>query len=203
MAFDERRQVTDAIAQMRLRHALVRSVNFDGNSDGGAELFVMTIRAFLPNCTVEVVVQDFQGSRSAMEIVFDARSNILNRNFETVPRLYDAARVGSDYGRYQMMLRHASLAVGDSDQIGHHVGTRRDRCRDRRDPRSPARARRRDTNRVQYLRPSPDHLAIRKYYNPGGVCADLRLGRELGFRHVESGALVSSRYHADEGVVAL
>ena len=111
--YDEPRRVADAIAQMGLRHAVVTSVNRDDRSDGGADLFAMKIRAIrvrLPDCTVEVLVPDLQGSRSAMGIVLAARPNILNHNIETVPRLYHAVRVGSDYGRSLMRLRHANSA---------------------------------------------------------------------------------------------
>ena len=205
--YDEPRRVADAIAQMGLRHAVVTSVNRDDRSDGGAELFAMTIRAIrerLPDCTVEVLVPDFQGSRAAMDIVLDARPNILNHNIETVPRLYHTVRVGSDYGRSLMMLRHASSArpaiptkSGVMLGLGETNAEIYDTLSDLRE------------NGVeiltvgQYLRPSPDHLAIQKYYTPEEFERIREHGRQLGFRHVEAGALVRSSYHADEGVRAL
>ena len=205
--YDEPRRVADAIAQMGLRHAVVTSVNRDDRPDGGAELFAMTIRAIrarLPDCTVEVLVPDFQGSRSAMDIVLDARPNILNHNIETVPRLYRAVRVGSDYSRSLMMLRHAGSArpaIPTKSGIMLGLGETDDEI---------------DATLVdlrqhgveiltvgQYLRPSPEHLAIQKYYTPGEFERIREHGRRLGFRHVESGALVRSSYHADEGLDAL
>ena len=205
--YDEPRRVADAIAQMGLRHAVVTSVNRDDRSDGGAELFAMTIRAIrarLPDCTVEVLVPDFQGSRSAMDMVLDARPNILNHNIETVPRLYRTVRVGSDYRRSLMMLRHASsarpgiptksgimLGLGETDaEIYDTLGDLREHGVE-------------ILTVGQYLRPSLDHLAIQKYYTPEEFERIREHGDRLGFRHVESGALVRSSYHADEGVVAL
>ena len=205
--YDEPRRVAEAVAWMGLRHAVVTSVNRDDRADGGAELFAMTIRAVrerLPECSVEVLVPDFQGSREALDIVLDARPDVLNHNVETVPRLYRTVRVGSDYARSLGMLRHAKdacpsmptksgLMLGLSES-GEEV---RSALRDLRGH---------DVDIVtigQYLRPSPDHLAIQKYYAPEEF-ADLgAYARKLGFRHVESGALVRSSYHADEGVDAL
>ena len=205
--YDEPRRVADAIAQMGLRHAVVTSVNRDDRSDGGAELFAMTIRAIrarLPDCTVDVLVPDFQGSRSAMDIVLDARPNILNHNIETVPRLYRTVRVGSDYRRSLMMLRHAGsarpaiptksgimLGLGETDaEIYDTLGDLREHGVE-------------ILTVGQYLRPSSDHLAIQKYYTPEEFERIREHGYRLGFRHVESGALVRSSYHADEGVHAL
>lgn len=205
--YDEPRRVADAIAQMGLRHAVVTSVNRDDRPDGGAELFAMTIRAIrarLPDCTVEVLVPDFQGSRSAMDVVLDARPNILNHNIETVPRLYRTVRVGSDYGRSLMMLRHAGsarpaiptksgimLGLGETDaEIYETLGDLHEHGVE-------------ILTVGQYLRPSADHLAIQKYYAPEEFERIREHGYRLGFRHVESGALVRSSYHADEGVDAL
>ncbi len=205
--YDEPRRVADAIAQMGLRHAVVTSVNRDDRADGGAELFAMTIRAIrerLPDCTVEVLVPDFQGTRSALDIVLDARPDILNHNIETVPRLYRTVRVGSDYARSLAMLRHAGsvrpaiptksgimLGLGETDaEIFATLADLREHGVD-------------ILTVGQYLRPSPDHLAIQKYYAPEEFERIREHGRQLGFRHVESGALVRSSYHADEGVDAL
>ena len=205
--YDEPRRVADAIAQMGLRHAVVTSVNRDDRADGGAELFAMTIRAIrerMPDCTVEVLVPDFQGSRSAMDIVLDARPNILNHNIETVPRLYRTVRVGSDYARSLTMLRHAGsalpaiptksgimLGLGETDaEIFATLADLREHGVE-------------ILTVGQYLRPSPDHLAIQKYYTPVEFERIRERGHRLGFRHVESGALVRSSYHADEGVDAL
>ena len=205
--YDEPRRVADAVARMGLRHAVVTSVNRDDRSDGGAELFAMTIRAIrgsVPGCGVEVLVPDFQGSRAAMDIVLDARPDILNHNVETVSRLYRVVRAGSDYHRSLEMLRYAKSALpsvptksGIMVGLGETRGEIRATMRDLRDHGV-------DILTVgQYLRPSSDHLAIHKYYSPEEFESIRDYGRRLGFGHVESGALVRSSYHADEGVEAL
>ncbi len=205
--YDEPRRVADAVARMGLRHAVVTSVNRDDRHDGGAELFAMTIRAIranVPGCGVEVLVPDFQGSRVAMDIVLDARPDILNHNVETVSRLYRVVRAGSSYRRSLGMLRYAKSALpsvptksGIMVGLGESVGEIHDTMRDLRDHGV-------DILTVgQYLRPSPDHLAIQKYYSPEEFDAIRDYGLRLGFAHVESGALVRSSYHADEGVAAL
>ena len=139
-----------------------------------------------------------------MDTVLDASPNILNHNIETVPRLYRTVRVGSDYGRSLMMLQHASstrpsiptksgimLGLGESDaEIHATLGDLREHGVE-------------ILTVGQYLRPSPDHLAIQKYYSPEEFERIREHGYRLGFRHVESGALVRSSYHADEGVDAL
>lgn len=205
--YDEPRRVADAIAQMSLRHAVITSVNRDDRADGGAELFAMTIRAIrnrLPGCSVEVLVPDFQGSRPAMDTVLEARPDILNHNVETVPRLYRTVRVGSDYRRSLAMLRYAKqarpsmptksgimLGLGETlQEIGATMRDLRDHAVD-------------ILTAGQYLRPSPDHLAIQKYYAPEEFEELRELGLRLGFRHVQSGPLVRSSYHADMGVEAL
>ena len=205
--YDEPRRVADAIAQMGLRHAVITSVNRDDRADGGAQLFAMTIRAIrqrVPSCSVEVLVPDFQGSRPAMEIVLDAEPDILNHNVETVPRLYRTVRIGSDYRRSLGMLRYAKkqrpsmptksgimLGLGESLHEVHKA------FRDLRDHGV-------DIVTVgQYLRPSADHLAIQRYYTPQEFEALREYGYGLGFGHVESGALVRSSYHADEGIDAV
>lgn len=205
--YDEPNRVAHAVARLGLRHAVVTSVNRDDRSDGGAELFAMTIRAIrerLPDCTVEVLVPDFQGSRAAMDTVLEARPDILNHNVETVARLYRTVRAGSDYRRSLGMLKHAKARApriptksGIMLGLGETPDEVRGALRDLRDH---------DVDILtvgQYLRPSEDHLAIQKFYQPEEFADVKEFGLGLGFRHVEAGALVRSSYHADEGVDAL
>ena len=100
--YDEPQRVAEAVAAMGLKFAVITSVNRDDREDGGAELFALTIRAIrerVPGCGVEVLIPDFQGSREAVEIVMDARPDVLNHNTETVPRLYRQVRLGARYER--------------------------------------------------------------------------------------------------------
>jgi len=202
--YDEPRRVAEACRALGLKFAVVTSVNRDDRKDGGAELFALTIRAIRelnPGCGVEVLVPDFQGSHSAMDIVLDAAPDVLNHNTETVPRLYRQVRLGARYERSLDILAYAKrmrpeiptksglmLGLGETPQ--EVLGVMRD-------------LRESQVNVLtlgQYLRPSPKHLPILRYV-PQEEFDDLkRLGYELGFRHVESGPLVRSSYHAADAV---
>src|SRR5437867_1198193 len=124
--YDEPRRVAEAIAAMGLRYAVVTSVNRDDRKDGGAELFAMTICAIrdrVRGCRVEVLIPDFQGSREALEIVLDARPDVLNHNTETVPRLYRQVRLGARYDRSVALLARAKqVSTGIPVKSGLMVG---------------------------------------------------------------------------------
>src|SRR5258707_8188916 len=124
--YDEPRRVAEACVALGLKYAVITSVNRDDRKDGGAELFAMTIAAIrerIPDCRVEVLVPDFQGSRAAMEIVMNARPDVLNHNTETVPRLYRQVRLGARYERSLEMLEYAkSLRPNIPAKSGLMVG---------------------------------------------------------------------------------
>jgi lipoic acid synthetase len=203
--YDEPRRVAEAVATLGLKFAVITSVNRDDRKDGGAELFALTIRAIrdrLPNCGVEVLVPDFQGSHKALEIVLEARPSILNHNTETVPRLYRQVRMGARYERSLDILAHVKRAsTGIPSKSGLMLGlgeTIDEVLQVMRDLRSA------DVDILtlgQYLRPSPKHLPILRYVAPEEFVALKKAGYEMGFKHVESGALVRSSYHAEESVV--
>jgi lipoic acid synthetase len=202
--YDEPRRVAEAVAAMGLRYAVVTSVNRDDRTDGGAELFAMTIRAIrdrIPGCKVEVLVPDFQGSHPAMDTVMEAAPDVLNHNTETVPRLYRQVRLGARYERSLDMLAYAKkiapqtpvksgvmLGLGETPQELRQV------MRDLRDHQVDI------LTLGQYLRPSPKHLPIVRYVPPAEFEELHREGMAMGFAHVEAGPLVRSSYHADEAV---
>ena len=201
---DEPRRVAEAVETMGLRYAVVTSVNRDDRKDGGAELFAMTIRAIrerIPGCQIEVLVPDFQGKHEALDIVMEARPDVLNHNTETVPRLYRQVRLGARYERSLDMLKYSKmLAPGVPTKSGVMLGlgeTHDEVVQVMRDLRAA------DVDILtlgQYLQPSKKHLPLIEYI-PLEEFAELkRLGGEMGFRHVESGPLVRSSYHADEAV---
>jgi len=202
--YDEPRRVAEACAALGLKFAVITSVNRDDRKDGGAELFALTIRAIrerVAGCGVEVLVPDFQGSHAAMDIVLEAAPEILNHNTETVPRLYRQVRLGARYERSLDMLAYAKqsrpeiptksglmLGLGETLEEVHQV------MRD-------LRASNVDILTLgQYLRPSPKHLPIIRYVSVEEFAELKRLGLEMGFRHVESGPLVRSSYHAADAV---
>jgi lipoic acid synthetase len=201
---DEPRRVAEAVAQMGLRFAVVTSVNRDDQPDGGASLFAATIHAIrerVPGCGVEVLVPDFQGSREAMDIVLDARPDVLNHNTETVPRLYKQVRLGARFERSLEMLAYAKQKaprIPTKSGLMLGLGETLDEVRD------TMRALREHHVDIvtlgQYLRPSVKHLPIVRYVPPAEFAALKDFGLALGFQHVESGALVRSSYHASEAV---
>jgi len=199
---DEPRRVADAVERMGLRHAVITSVNRDDQPDGGAGGFVATIREIrsrVPGCAVEVLIPDFKGNWAALELVLNARPDILNHNTETIPRLYRTVRAGASFERSLELLRRSrqsGLLTKSGIMVG--LGEEWDEILD-----CLRRIRQAGTDVLtvgQYLRPSPDHLPIRRYYTPEEFAELGRLAREMGYSHVESGPLVRSSYHAEEQV---
>jgi lipoic acid synthetase len=199
---DEPRRVAEAIATMRLKHAVITSVNRDEQKDGAAWSFAETIRLVrekVPGCAIEVLIPDFKGNWAALRVVLDARPDILNHNTETVPRLYRKVRPGANFKRSLELLsrsKDAGLLTKSGIMVG--LGEEWDEILE---TIRAIRESRVDVLTVgQYLRPSLDHLPILKYYTPAEFSALREFGLKVGFGHVESGPLVRSSYHADEQV---
>ena len=173
---------------MGLRHAVVTSVNRDDQPDGGAGIFAATIReirARVPGCAVEVLIPDFKGRWEALQVVLEARPDVLNHNVETVPRLYREARSGASFPRSLELLKR-SKAAGLLTKSGVMVGLGEERAEVEETLRA-IRASGTDILTVgQYLRPSPQHLPVRRYYSPGGVrgAPDVRARPRLRARRV-------------------
>ncbi|MFI5087199.1 MAG: lipoyl synthase [Terriglobales bacterium] len=200
--FDEPRRVADAVAQLGLKYTVVTSVNRDDDNLGGARVFAMTIeeiRRVAPDCRVEVLIPDFQGHDDCLQAVLDARPDILNHNTETVPRLYRVARSGARYERTLRLLgRSKEIAPQTVSKSGLMVGlgeTTEELLQVFRD----LAERNVDILTVgQYLRPSRDHLPIARLAPPEEFRFLKEEALKMGFRHVESGPLVRSSYHAHE-----
>ncbi len=200
--WEEPRRVAEAVAKLGLKHAVVTSVTRDDDNLGGARIFAETIREIresTPGCRVEVLIPDFQGLDEALEIVLDARPDVLNHNTETVPRLYRVVRSGARYERSLRLLETAKrLSPGMVTKSGVMVGlgeTMEELVRVFYDLGSRAV----DILTVgQYLRPSRDHLPIARFYTPEEFHSLKEEALRSGFRHVESGPLVRSSYHAHE-----
>jgi lipoyl synthase len=200
--WDEPARVAEAIRMLGLKHAVVTSVNRDDDNLGGASIFAETIRqirSLAADCRVEVLIPDFQGVDEALRIVLDAKPDILNHNTETVPRLYRVARSGARYERTLNLLANAKkfsprmvtktgLMVGLGETTSELIEVFRDLGERKVDILSIG----------QYLRPSRDHLPIARYYAPHEFQYLKDEALRFGFRHVESGPLVRSSYHAHE-----
>jgi lipoic acid synthetase len=197
---DEPRRVAEAARKMGLSHVVVTSVNRDDLPDGGAAHFAATVRALKqlnPGCTVEVLTPDFQGDEAAVELVAQSPIEIYNHNTETVPRLYKRVRPGAKYERSLRVLQKAKetraslktktgLMVGLGETYEELLAVFGD-----------LRAVECDILTLgQYLRPSKEQLPIERYVHPDEFAALRQEALKLGFRHVESGPLVRSSYHA-------
>ncbi len=202
----EPERVASAAAEMQLRHVVLTSVDRDDLPDFGAWAFAETIRQLhdkVDGCSVEVLVPDFQGRESSIRTVLEARPEIYNHNTETVPRLYKKARPGGRYERVMGIFRaskqiapdiptKSGMILGMGETIPEIVEVMKD-------------LRAVDVDILtlgQYLRPSDSHIALDRYYTPEEFRELYRIGMSLGFRHVESGPLVRSSYHAWEQVQA-
>jgi lipoic acid synthetase len=201
---DEPARLAQAVTRMALRHVVITSVDRDDLPNGGAEAFagcVTEIRRHLPDTSIELLIPDFKGSDTALRIVVDARPDILNHNLETVERLYRIARPGGRYDRALRLLRRAGEMAPDlltKSGIICGLGEEWDELlvamRDLREQGVDI------LTLGQYLRPSNGHLPVARFYTPAEFAELRRLGREMGYRHVEAGPLVRSSYHAWEQV---
>jgi lipoic acid synthetase len=198
--------VADAVATLGLKHAVVTSVNRDDDNLGGARIFAETIRlirGLTPDCHVEVLIPDFQGMDEALRIVLDAKPNVLNHNTESVPRLYRAVRSGARYERTLQLLENAKkISPGVVTKSGVMVGLGED-SEELIDVFRDLGSRGVDILTIgQYLRPSRDHLPIARFYTPDEFVYLKEAALRFGFRHVESGPMVRSSYHAHEQAAA-
>jgi lipoic acid synthetase len=199
-------RLADAVLQMGLKHVVITSVDRDDLPNGGAEVFaacIAEIRLRLPQTSVEVLIPDFKGNPEALRLIVAARPDILNHNLETIARLYRIARPGGRYtralelldGAKEMnpeLLTKSGIICGLGEDWDELLTAMRD-----------LRAARVDILTIgQYLRPSDQHLPIARWYTPDEFAELKRYGMTLGFRHVESGPLVRSSYHAWEQVEA-
>jgi len=197
---EEPRRVAAAVQALGLRHVVITSVNRDELEDGGAAIFAQTItqvRRFSPNCTIEVLVPDFEGNSAAIVTVCNERPEIVNHNIETVRRLFPAIRPQGKYDRsihlldrakQQGMTTKSGLILG----MGETLDEAREVMRNLRSVDC-------DIMTIgQYLQPTREHLPVARFYDPSEFALLKEEGMAMGFRHVESGPLVRSSYHAEQ-----
>ena len=201
--FDEPRRVAEAVATLGLQHAVITSVNRDDDLLGGARAFALVIeeiRRQAPGCRVEVLIPDFQGSQEAIRSVVEARPEVLNHNIESVPRLYRVVRSGARYERSLQLLHYSKKLNpgGGLTKSGVMVGLGEETAELLQVFRDLAAAGCDILTIGQYLRPSRDHLPMARLYTPREFAELKTEALKMGFRHVESGPLVRSSYHAHE-----
>ncbi|MEQ8673038.1 MAG: lipoyl synthase [Aggregatilineales bacterium] len=200
----EPNRVAESVRAMNLRHVVITSVNRDERADGGAPIFAMVIkriRQLQPGCSIEVLIPDFKGSEAALKIVMDAQPEILNHNVETVPRLFKKVQPQDNYewtlatlGNAKKMdplvLTKSGIMVGLGETFDEVVEVMRDLANVGVDILTIG----------QYLQPSKKHLPVERFYLPEEFDKFIEIGKELGFKWVESGPLVRSSYRADQQV---
>jgi lipoic acid synthetase len=201
---DEPRRVGDAVARMGLKHTVITSVNRDELPDGGAAVWAETIRQIRKQASgvsVEVLIPDFCGDWNALQKVLDEKPEILNHNIETVPRLYKTVRPQAKYhrslkllqiARQQGLLTKSGMMLGLGEEAGEIEQVMDDLvaigCE--------------ILTLGQYLQPTAQHLPVERWVHPDEF-ADWKVrGEAKGIRHVESGPLVRSSYHAEKQVKA-
>ena len=194
-------RLAETVKKMELRYCVITSVNRDDLADGGAFIFaacINRIRKESPDCKVEILIPDFGGSRDALARVMDSGPDVLNHNIESTKRVFPRVRPKGDYWRSLDLLANAKeldpaavtksgIIVGMGETVAEVVETMRD-------------LRSVDCDLLtigQYLRPSAKHIAIDRFYHPTEFADLARIGEEMGFKHVASGPLVRSSYHAD------
>lgn len=199
---EEPSRVAGAIKQMGVQHAVITSVNRDELADGGAGIFAETIRQTRvanPGTRVEVLIPDFKGKLELLQLIIDARPDILNHNTETVPSLYRRVRPQGKY-HWTLEVLKESKRQGMTTKTGIMLGLG--------EPREELLATMRDLVEVgvdiltlgQYLQPTKSHLPVDRFVPPAEFDELRELGLQMGFRYVESGPLVRSSYHAERHV---
>jgi len=197
----EPNRIAESVRAMGLRHVVITSVNRDERPDGGAPIFAMVIkriRQLQPGCSIEVLIPDFKGSESALKIVMDAQPEILNHNVETVPRLFKKVQPQDNYAwtlatlgnakkMQPLVLTKSGIMVGLGETFDEVVEVMHDLVNIGVDIMTIG----------QYLQPSKKHLPVERYYTPEEFDKLQALGKEMGFKWVESGPLVRSSYRAD------
>lgn len=195
-------EVAKSIKTMKIKHAVITSVNRDDLPLQGADIWARTIiesKRLNPEVTIEVLIPDFKGDMEILQIVIDAAPDVMNHNVETVPRLYRAIRPQAKYEQSLKVLEYSKangmrtktgIMVGIGEEYDEVIAVMDD-------------LRSIDVDVItigQYLRPSVHHAPVTRYVHPDEFKEYSRIGRELGFTHVESGPLVRSSYHAERHI---
>ena len=200
-------KLSKVVEKMKLKYAVITSVNRDDLVNGGAEVFadcVHQIRKRLPECKIEVLIPDFEGKKSALEIVVGVKPDTINHNIETVRSIFPKVRPKGDYDQSLKLLEavkklnsasitKSGIMVGLGEEIDEIKQTMKDLVSVGCDLLTIG----------QYLQPSSKHIERIKWYTPSEFNELADIGREVGFKHVVSGPLVRSSYHADEQHAAL
>jgi lipoic acid synthetase len=204
LSSSEPKDVAESVKQLGLKYAVITSVTRDDLADGGASIFYETVvetKKLNKNCKVEVLIPDFKGNIDSLKKVISSKPDVINHNIEVVETLFDSIRPEGDYRTSLGLLKNIKKINNDmKTKSGFMVGIGENKeqiIKTMRDLRNA------DVDFLtigQYLQPSKDHAEIKKYYNPKEFEELKRIAINLGFKHVESGPLVRSSYHAQNAL---
>jgi lipoic acid synthetase len=200
--YGEPKRVAESVKKMGVKHAVITSVDRDDMEDGGAEIWANTIRAVKnmnPGVTQETLIPDFDGREDLLKIVCDAKPEVISHNLETTRRLTAQVRTKAKYDTSLKVIEFVGkqgirsksgimLGLGETEEeiIETMQDLRKVNC---------------DVLTIgQYLQPTDDHLPIMEFITPEKFEEYKKIGLEMGFRHVESGPLVRSSYHAEKHI---
>ncbi len=198
--YDEPQKVAEAIYLMKIKHAVITSVDRDELKDGGASIWKSTIRAVKalnPNTTLETLIPDFKGEMHNVQEIVEAAPEIVSHNIETVERLTKQVRMQAKYHRSLSVLRYlkqqgmrtkTGIMLGLGEQKDEVIQTMKDAVENGVDVLTIG----------QYLQPTAKHLAVQRFVHPDEFAELKTIGYEIGFAYVESGPLVRSSYHSDK-----
>jgi lipoic acid synthetase len=194
-------RLAETVRTMGLRFCVITSVNRDDLPDGGAFIFaacIKKVRQQVPGCKIEVLIPDFEGSWLALKKVVDASPEVLNHNIESARRIFPRVRPKGDYGlSLQLLAKAKEIDPGTVTKSGIIVGMG-ETTKEVLETMEDLRAVGCDLLTIgQYLRPSGKHLSVARFYTPDEFAELREAGETMGFKHVASGPLVRSSYHAD------
>ncbi len=201
---DEPRDVAESVKKLDLKYTVITSVTRDDLVDGGASVFhetVKEIKKLNKNCKVEVLIPDFKGSKGALKKVIDAQPDVINHNIEVVEELFPEIRPEGNYRTSLDVLKNIKTIDKDmKTKSGFMAGLGENK---EQILKTMQELREADVDFLtigQYLQPTRQHAEIKKYYTPGEFNEFKKIALALGFKHVESGPLVRSSYHAEKAV---
>jgi lipoic acid synthetase len=201
---DEPKDVAESVKELGLKYVVITSVTRDDLEDGGADIFYKTIKEIKKlnlNVIIEVLIPDFNGNISSLKKVIDAKPDVINHNIEVVENLFADIRPQGNYETSLKILKEIkNINKNIKTKSGFMLGlgeSKEQILKTMKDLRNS------DVDFLtigQYLQPSKNHIEISKYYSPNEFDQFKKSALDIGFKHVESGPLVRSSYHAEKAI---
>jgi len=199
---NEPQRIAESIFFMKLKHCVITSVDRDDLPDGGANHWAKTINAIKaknPNTTIEVLIPDFKGNKNSLDLIIEAKPDIISHNLETVERLTPMIRIVAKYQTSLSVLQYiAEKGITTKSGIMVGLGETKEEILQTMDDLLKVNCR--IITIGQYLQPTKENIEVKKYYSPDEFNELKEIALAKGFRYVESSALVRSSYHAEKHI---